>query len=170
VAKLKGPLVNLVQTYQCNIVLNLHVSKEGQALGRRIKGVTRTLMHLEAPDPDQPERLRLWVEKTYGKSPPPLGVTIRGTGNTYDSNPPAKRDPSKGGRPPVKLDKAIAFLETELAKGDRKGCELIDECVHTGEFKSRIFDAKKRMQAVGRLVVDDSVKPQIWHLAAPSAP
>jgi hypothetical protein len=67
----------------------------------------------------------------------------------------------------VKLDKAIAFIETELAAGDRKGVEVIDKWLSLGEFKGTIFDAKKYMQAQGQLVVDDSKKPQIWHLVKP---
>ena len=39
----------MVQRHQTEIALLLHLSKEGQALGRRIKGITRTLIHLEAP-------------------------------------------------------------------------------------------------------------------------
>jgi hypothetical protein len=93
-------------------------------------------------------------------------VTITATGNEYDTNPPAPRQTHPGGRPPEKLDKAIAFLETELAKGDRKGCELVNEWEALGESKGTIFEAKKRMQIGGRIVVDDSCKPQIWHLVA----
>jgi hypothetical protein len=70
IAGLKGPLVELAQRHQANITLALHLSQAGQALGRRIKGLTRTLIHLECPDPDNhSERLRLWVEKTYAKKP-----------------------------------------------------------------------------------------------------
>src|SRR5262249_16277684 len=95
VAKLKQPLVDLVQTYQCNVILLLHVSKEGQALGRRIRGITRTLLHLEAPDASKPERLRLWVEKSYNKRPPALGLSITSSGNQYDFEPPARPTPER---------------------------------------------------------------------------
>ncbi|MGO8903935.1 MAG: AAA family ATPase, partial [Isosphaeraceae bacterium] len=61
---IKDSLARLVQEYRTNIVLMLHLSKEGQALGRRSKGITRMLMHLECPDPGQSHRLRLWVEKS----------------------------------------------------------------------------------------------------------
>ena len=89
IARLKNPLVELTQTQHLNVLLSLHVSKEGQALGRRIRGITRTLMHLECPDPDQSQRLRLWVEKSYGRKPAPLGVMIEASGNTYDTSPPS---------------------------------------------------------------------------------
>jgi hypothetical protein len=164
VAILKAPLVDLVQRHQTNIILSLHVSKDGQALGKRIKGITRTLMHLECPDPEQSHRLRLWVEKSYGKKPPALGVTMHDAGNDYDFNPPARPNPSKGGRPPEKLDKAIDFLTERLTQGDRKGCELIAEWESLDESKGTIFNAKRKLEADGLLVVDDSRKPQIWHL------
>src|SRR5262249_9682183 len=152
------------QTHQIVVMLLLHVSKEGQALGRRIRGITRTLLHLECPDPARSARLRLWVEKSFAERPPALGVTIGQAGNTYDFKPPARSDPSKGGRPPVKLDKAIGFIETELAAEDRPGCEVIEKWLSLGESKGTIFNARDSMQADGRLAVDDSRKPQIWHL------
>jgi hypothetical protein len=87
---LKTPLVALCQTYGVIVMLLLHVSKEGQALGRRIKGVTRTLIHLECPDSEKaPARLRVWVEKSYDKKPPALGVTMGDAGNEYDFAPPS---------------------------------------------------------------------------------
>jgi hypothetical protein len=164
IATLNEPLVRLAQTHQLAVMLLLHVSKEGQALGRRIKGITRTLMHLDAPDPVRPERLRLWMEKTYSARPPALGVTIGAAGNTYDFDPPAPLDPARGGRPPAAREKAIAFLSEKLADGDRKGCELISQWEADGGSKPAILAAKDAMQTDGRLVVDDTVKPQIWHL------
>lgn len=166
IATLKGPLVDLCQGHRVPIGLSLHLSKEGQALGRRVKGVTRTLIHLECPDPDRPGRLRLWVEKSYATKPPALGVTIGAAGNTYDFSPPARPDgSSRGGRPPEKLDKAIAFLVDHLSARDRKGVELITEWEAAGENKGTLFNARTRLMNEGRIVIDDSKKPQIWHLA-----
>jgi hypothetical protein len=161
---IKTPLARLTHEYNTCIVLSLHVSREGQALGRRIKAVTRSLMHLECPDPEHSSRLRLWVEKTFAKKPPALGVTMGDAGNTYDFDPPKAAEPNPGGRPPKKLPKAIGFLNQKLAKEDRKGCELVDEWEALGESKGTLFNAKKAMEKDGLLVVDDSVTPQIWHL------
>jgi len=127
---LKSPLVHLVQKYKTNICLSLHLSLEGQALGRRIKGITRTLMHLECPDHEQPHRLRLWIEKSYGKKPPALGVSMEDHGNTYDFSPPARLDPSKskGGRPSIERDKAMQFIRDALARqNDQIGNDLATE-------------------------------------------
>jgi hypothetical protein len=92
VAFLKKPLVDLVQRHQINLLLLLHVSMDGQALGKRIKGITRTLLHLECPEPGKPGRLRFWVEKSYGKKPPALGVTMHDAGNDYDFDAPDRRN------------------------------------------------------------------------------
>lgn len=168
IAALKEPLVTLAQKHQLLVMLLLHVSKEGQALGRRIRGITRTLLHLEAPDPAQPARLRLWVEKTFAERPPALGLTIGPSGNIYDTSPPAPRDPTRGGRPPEKTEAARAFLEERLASEDRKACDLVKEWEARGESKSPLFRAKDNLEAAGRLTVDASVKPQVWHLVGPT--
>jgi hypothetical protein len=170
IAALKAPLLELCQRHRTTIGLSLHLSREGQALGRRVKSITRALLHLECPDPAHSDRLKLWVEKSYDRKPRAMGVTIKGDGNAYDFNPPVKPDPPKGGRPPEKLDKAIAFLEAELSGGDQKGCELISRWEGLGENKGTLFNAKQKMADEGRLVVDDSRKPQIWHLVTQPAP
>ena len=161
IARLKTPLVNLVQTYSINVALLLHVSLQGQALGRRIKGVTRTLIHLEAPDPDRPERVRLWVEKTSSKSPNPLGVTITAHGNDYDSNPPAPRketgvaDPRKNGiRHRISRDRAV--------EGKTKGSTTCSASGSPSGRAGKHFGAKWKLELAAE-VVDGSKKPQIWH-------
>ena len=80
VSTLKGPLIRICQTQKASMVLSLHLSKEGQALGRRSKGITRVLSHLECPDPANYQRLRLWVEKSHAKKPEALGVTMEDGG------------------------------------------------------------------------------------------
>lgn len=155
IARLKSPLVDIVQRHQVNVVLLLHVSKEGQALGRRIKGVTRTLIHLEAPDPEQPDRLRLWTEKSFAKRPPPLGVTIMGTGNDYDFNPPVKPDPNKGGRPADKRDRATQFIRDALAKdNDQLATDLCRDWEATGESKKTFWRAVDDLADGGELFKD----------------
>jgi hypothetical protein len=92
VKAMAGPLRDIAQRSRVPIVLLMHVSKEGVALGRRIRGVTRTILQLDAPDPDHPERLKLFVSRSIAKRPPALGVTMGDAGNTYDFNPPSAPD------------------------------------------------------------------------------
>jgi hypothetical protein len=164
IAGLKGPLVDLAQRHQTNIALALHVSQAGQALGRRIKGLTRTLIHLECPDPDHhPERLRLWVEKSYAKKPPALGVTIKADGNDYDFTPPSPPIPNRGGRPPAERDKARQFILDALKQqNDLKASALCDRYVSEGGTKSTFWNVRDDLVDDGTIVCDG--KPMIIHL------
>jgi hypothetical protein len=168
IAILKVPLVNLCQAYQINVLLSLHVSKEGQAFGRRIKGITRTLMHLECPDPDHPERLRLWMEKTHEKRPPALGVTMGDKGNTYDSAPPAKLDPSKGGRPPREREQAIQFIRDSLSQDNNQiGNDLCEKFIQSGGSERTFWRGVRSMQGTGEVVADGGTgtgKQTLLHL------
>jgi hypothetical protein len=155
VASLKPQMVGLVQKHQANIILSLHVSREGQALGRRIKGLTRTLIHLECPDPDKPERLRLWVEKSYDKKPAALGVWMDASGNRYDSTPPPKVDPNKGGRPSAKRDKAMQFIQDALGRqNDQIGNDLCSEWMKPGESRNTFWRAVDDMVEGGEISTD----------------
>ncbi len=77
--------------------------------------------------------------------------------------------PNLGGRPPEKCDKAITFLLEKLAKGDCKAVDLINEWTASGESKGTLFNAQSVMETDGRLVVDDSKRPHIWHLINPKS-
>jgi hypothetical protein len=169
IARLKVPLVALAQKHQVIVILLLHVSKEGQALGRRVRGITRTLMHLECPDPSQSDRLRLWVEKSYAAKPPALGVTIGESGNYYDSAPPTRVDASKGGRPSEAREKARAFIIKALTdQNDQIGNELCGqwEKDHGGSDKT-FWRAVKDMTDAGDMATEGGKgtrKQTILHL------
>jgi hypothetical protein len=155
IAILKQPFVDLVQKHQINLFLLLHVSASGQALGKRIKGITRTLLHLECPDSDKPERLRFWVEKSYGKKPPALGVTMKDGGNDYDFNPPAKIDRHPGGRPPVKREKAKQSVREELTRqNDQIGNDVVARLQNSDLSPDTIWRAIRDMSDAGELTLD----------------
>ena len=170
---LMDPLITMAQEFDVAILGLMHLSKgqdgKGQdTLGRRLEGLARAILKLFKPDPGQPDRRKLIVTGNF-KEPSPLGVTFCHGKCEFDSHPPEERAPGKAGRPPEKLDEAIEYLESKLSNGDRKGCELIKEWEAEGEAKGTIFNARDAMRDAGRLVVDDSKKPQIWRLVqAPS--
>jgi hypothetical protein len=167
IARLKAPLVRLAQIHEIIVLLSLHMSREGQALGRRVKGITRTLMHLECPDPDRPERLSLWVEKSYAKRPPPLGVTMTDSGNDYDSDPPARSDPSKGARPPERREHARQFIVGELIKrNDSKATDLCNLYEEAGGAKGTFRNARDDMVQAAELVCNG--RPLVMHLVPDS--
>jgi hypothetical protein len=165
VKPLKASLFYLAQTYRTPIILLLHVSKEGQALGRRIKGVTRVLMHLECPEPEEPERLRLWVEKTSDKKPRPLGVRMADGGNEYDRAPM--------GRKPIARNVAKGFILNALR--DRNGqplMGLLNDFLATGGTENTFWRARDELVESGELTCEG--RPKLLHLVngaeAPEVP
>ncbi len=162
------PIITIAQETDTAIMGLMHLSKEMETLGRRLEGLARGIIKMTKPDPGQPNRRRLESIGNF-KEPPPLGITIRDGGCDFDSNPPTEPARNPGGRPPEKCDKAIAFLTGKLTQSDCKACDLVSEWLALGESKSPFFAAKKLMEEDGRLVVDDSKKPQVWHLIKPKS-
>ena len=160
-----GPLMDMAQRTGIPFLLLTHLSKDGNALGRRISGACRLVWKMTKPDPDgQQDRRKVWVDKTYTIQPPPLGMTIATAGCSFDFNPPTTPEPDKGGRPAGKVNEAIDFLTKKLTEGNAKQVELIGAWEALGEAKGTLFNAFKAMQKDGRLVIDDSAKPKVCHL------
>jgi hypothetical protein len=113
-----GPLMDLARDTAIPFLLLTHLSKDVQALGRRIVGACRLVWKMTQPDPEgQPDRRRVWVDKTYTVKPPPLGMTIADAECSFDFNPPTVPEPARPGRSPEKMDEARAFLSAELTAG-----------------------------------------------------
>jgi len=167
-----APLRDIAQRTRTTIIPLLHLSREGQALGRRIKGITRTILQLDCPDPEQPGRLKLWVAKSFAKKPPALGVTMTDAGNDYDFNPPTAPEAGKPGRPPEARDKAARFIRDALAReNDRIGTDLCAEWEKTGGNSNKTFwRAADDLVAAGELTTDGGPgtrKQKVLHLIRP---
>ena len=144
IATLKDPLVRLAQTHQVLVMLLLHVSKEGQALGRRIRGITRTLLHLEAPDPTQPDRLRLWVEKSYAGQAARPGSDDRPARQHLRLRPASPAAiPRREEGPPRSSTRPLPSWKAKLAAGDCRASDLIREWTSRGESKGTIFQRQE---------------------------
>jgi hypothetical protein len=108
----------------------------------------------------------MWVEKTYAKKPPPLGVTLGSAGNDYDYNPPSKPEPNSGGRPPAARDKAQAFIVAKLQEeNDRQATALCTEWESTGNSSAWFWRARDFLVASNQLSCEG--KPFIMHLLTP---
>jgi hypothetical protein len=163
VSALKGPLAGICQAQKASIVLSLHLSKEGEVLGVRTKGITRVLSYLECPDKDNYQRLRLSVEKSFAAKPATLGVTMNAEGNEYDTDPPPKASRNKGGRPAAKVDKARMFIVESLTQNnDERATTLRDRWVEQGEKESTFWNARDALRESGDVIQDG--KPYILHL------
>lgn len=168
VKDLMAPLRDIAQRTQTTIIPLLHLAKDAQALGKRIKGITRAILQLDCPDPEHPERLRLWVSKSFAKIPPALGVTMTDGGNEYDLKPPTAPASGKAGRPPEKREKAAQFIRDSLAAGnDQIGNDLCAEWEKTGGSEKTFWRAVDDMVKAGRLVKDGGTgtgKQMVLHL------
>jgi hypothetical protein len=162
------PLRDIAQRTQTTIIPLLHLSREGQALGRRIKSITRTILQLDCPDPEQPGRLKLWVPKSFAKKPPALGVTMSDAGNEYDFNPPTAPEPARPGRPPEQREKAARFIRESLAQqNDRIGNDFCAEWEKTGGTAKTFWRAVEDMETAGGLTTEGGPgtrKQKVLHL------
>jgi hypothetical protein len=156
VAKLVAPLKVLAQELRIAIVLLMHVAREGNALGRRIKGATRTLIHLEATDLYDPDRLRLWVEKSFDRKPMALGVALGETGNHYDGSPPPPRTQGDRGRPPESRSAVEEFILRSLSqKGDQVWTDLQEACEKDkGVSKTTFWRAVESLKQSGQVATE----------------
>ncbi len=115
-----APIMELSHRTNVTTLALTHLSANKEALGRRIVEKARVVLKMTQPDPiNQPDRRRLWVDKTAVVKPPPLGITMGTHGNEYDLDPPAEPacDPSQPARFPGRLDACKAWLTVELTSG-----------------------------------------------------
>lgn len=159
-----APLMDLAASTGVAILGLTHLSKEGDPLGRRIVEKARVVIKMTKPDPDgQPNRRKLWVDKTAAVNPPALGITMGDSGNEYDFNPPTEAEPTRGGRPPEKRDKARQFIIDVLTRqNDRKATEVCGEWEQAGEHRKAFWGARDEMVKGGKLLCEG--KPLILHL------
>ncbi|GAC1343685.1 MAG: hypothetical protein NVSMB14_07760 [Isosphaeraceae bacterium] len=149
---LKDPLVRLAQIKGLPVCLIMHTNKEGGVFGRRMKGVTRTLLQLAKPDPES-ERLKLWVEKSAVPKPKPLGIEMSAVGNTYNHSPPSSPEGEgarRKGPPPVKLDACKSWLLERLTPNPAPVVDLRKDAAAAGVISSQesaglLYQAKEAL-------------------------
>ncbi len=168
-----GRLADLAARTRLPFLITNHLNLSSGVLGIRSTGIARTILKLTRVDPDDRTRLRLDVDGNY-KPVPPLGLILTDTGVDYSADAPEvvedKANGSGGSRPGPKqsarLDAIKFIVEALKQSNDSKGIEIINRWLDRGGNKRSIFNARDDMVEAGRLVVDDTVKPQIWHLNA----
>lgn len=126
------PLQQIARRHSVPILCLAHLSSNGSVYGKRSSERVRTQIHMSAPDPEQVDRRRLWVEKSNSKKPEVLGVTMFDDRNEYDTSPPINPENVDAGfsrpRKPKaspKLDACKAWLSDLLASMPRKISDLI---------------------------------------------
>jgi hypothetical protein len=112
-----APILELCQQTGVALLGLTHLSKDKEALGRRIVEKARVVIKMTQPDPEgQRDRRRLWVDKTAVVKPAPLGITMGTAGNDYDFEPPREPEPvpKKRGPSPEKLEECKTWLAEQL--------------------------------------------------------
>jgi hypothetical protein len=121
-----------------------HLNREGAVLGRRAREKVRVVIQLEMPDPNsQPNRRRLWVDKSNAKRPAHLGVTMGEGGNEYDDKPPTKPESdSRPGPVPVKMNACMEWLREHLGHTPKRVSVVRDAAAKAGFSASVLYKAK----------------------------
>lgn len=160
-----APIIDIANETGAAFLGQTHLSLGKEALGRRIVEKARVVLKMTQPDPEgQPNRRRLWVDKSAIVKPLPLGITMGSDGNDYDGNPPSEPPPDKKGRPSVERDKAVAFITDALSgENDQTTSSLKRKFLEADiGAEGTFWNARDFMRASGSLVCDG--KSQRMHL------
>jgi hypothetical protein len=146
------PLQDIAIRTGVPIVCVTHLNASGKTLGRRAVEKARTVIQLSQPDPEgQPNRRRLWVDKTYDITPPELGITMGLEGNEYDTNPPQppaeerRLNGAARGPVPAKTRACMDWLAGRLGNGARRVSHLRNEAEAEEFSADLLYRAKKEL-------------------------
>lgn len=151
------PLKKMAQDAGVTFIINAHLTRHEKLYGKRTGENVRSVIMLTQPDESSPNRRRLETSKTFGKRPPPLGVTFGDGRLDFDFDPPRKPDDetkrggSSGKRGPVSAKKtaAVSWLRDRLQSGPEwmhNTFIAAESRIDSGEFsKTAIYDAAKSL-------------------------
>ncbi len=162
-----GPLLDLASRIGIPILGLTHLSKDKEALGRRIVEKSNVVMMLEKPDPEnQPNRRRLRVSKSLAEFPPALGITMGENGNEYDFNPPTEVEsiPTRRGPVPAKLEACKKWLTERLTPNPGRVKDLRSEAETEGYTSTTFYDAKRSLGIEEFEVCEQNRKYKCWKL------
>ncbi len=146
------PLAQICQRLQCSMMMVTHLNAGGTALGRRIEGQCRVVVHIDKPDPDQEFRRALWVKKSNCLMPPKLGVTMGDGGNQYDTTPPINPDEGPSAKQSsvkkTKIDEAAEWLKEMLQYGTKRVSAIRTESDALGRDPKNLYAAKDRLDII----------------------
>ena len=167
------PLAEMATRTGCCIILVTHLNKGGEALGRRIVGACRQVIKLECPDPQgEPNRRKLYVDKSNSMKPTPLGITMGTAGNDYDTTPPQSASTEPGRSPygagggagrPSHTNEDATWLAQILVDGlEHRVKDVIDAGELAGISLDRCYRAMRSMG--GRVVESQAGTRKFWKL------
>jgi hypothetical protein len=113
-----------------------HTNREGGLLNRRLLERCRTQITVSRPDPAQPNRIRVEVEKSEDKKPPAIGAEFHDADIAYDKEPPTKPEAAKRGRPAKSSPGLAEFLWDFLQQGPIAVVKIVDAARDKGLLKA----------------------------------
>lgn len=154
------PLQLIARRQNVAVLALTHLNAGGKVLGRRALEKVRTCIRMSAERiNDTACKRRLEVIKSNSQYPAALGVTMGGSGNEYDFDPPPApedqsgfpggspdADPAKG--PPTKVRACMEWLEAVLKDRPRLVHELRSEAESAGFSADTLYKAKTAMKLV----------------------
>lgn len=138
------PLQEIASRTRTPILCVTHLNAGGKVLGRRATEKVRVVIQMNCPDPEgQPNRRKLWVEKSKAMKPPALGITMGDEGNEYDTHPPMPPEDGRlngatTGPIPLQTRKCIAWLAARLA-GGRDRVSVIRRDAEAADFSPTLM-------------------------------
>lgn len=157
------PLQEIASRCGVAIVCVTHLNASGHVLGRRATEKVRVVIQISCPDPEgQPDRRKLWVEKSKARKPEALGVTMGDAGNEYDHQPPEAPDPgrmngARRGPVPEKTRAAMAWLEERLRLGPARVSQVRREAEAEGIAVGTLYNARDALK-----VEEDTIDERKW--------
>lgn len=148
------PLQEIAMRQKVAIVCVTHLNTAGKAIGRRAPEKVRVVIQLSCPDPEgQPNRRKLWVDKSKAQKPKPMGITMSDTGNEYDLNPPEAPKLNRHGNAvrgpaPTKITECMSWLETILRQGRSRVKLILEAGAEKGYTVGTCYTAKDRLEAI----------------------
>jgi hypothetical protein len=143
-----APIIEMAQQTGKGFLGMTHLSRDKEALGRRIVEKARSVIKMTQPDPEgQANRRKLWVDKTAVIKPKPLGITMGSTGNEYDFDPPKEPDAPKPGRLPAKTDACKAWLTDRLTPNPSRVTDIRSDADSAGFSADTLYTTMRALGA-----------------------
>jgi hypothetical protein len=145
-----APVMELAGKTGVPILGLTHLSKDKEALGRRIVEKARVVIKMTQPDPEgQRDRRCLIVDKTAIQKPLPLGVTMKDAGNDYDFDPPKEPEafPRRRGPAPIKLEECKGWLKKLLTPNPVRVTDVRRDAEKAGYSADVLYRARNALKA-----------------------
>jgi hypothetical protein len=147
-----GPASAIAARRQICVVVITHLNSNKTVLGKRAEERVRTVTRMSAENREPATPRRIEIIKSNSLFPPPLGMMLGETGNTYDDNPPPKPEdagsvrsdpkPVISAEPAVDKYGCMDWLASILARWPIRVSDIRKACESAGYSTKSLYKAK----------------------------